>query len=96
MYTPPNPSKSSDSPAEAQLNEKTSAANSVGEKELDLEEGKHPSISSSKTDVISDDPRPDSNVVNWEGPDDPKNPMNWSSRLKWGNIAVISSITFLT
>jgi len=35
-------------------------------------------------------------VVDWDGPDDPQNPLNWSSRMKWGNIAVVSSITFLT
>ncbi|KIW16594.1 hypothetical protein PV08_03782 [Exophiala spinifera] len=40
----------------------------------------------------SDDP----NVVNWDGPDDPENPLNWPGSKKWINIALISSITFLT
>lgn len=35
-------------------------------------------------------------IVDWDGPDDPQNPRNWSEKLKWGNIAVIASITFLT
>lgn len=38
----------------------------------------------------------DPNVVTWESDDDPANPMNWSAELKWGNIAVLSALTFLT
>ncbi len=35
-------------------------------------------------------------LVDWDGPDDPENPKNWSEKLKWGNIAVVASITFPT
>lgn len=38
----------------------------------------------------------DPNVVFWDGPDDPANPLNWSPGLKWGNIAVLSAMTLLT
>lgn len=38
----------------------------------------------------------DPNVVDWDGPDDPEKALNWPAKKKWGNIAVISSITFLT
>lgn len=38
----------------------------------------------------------DSNVVYWDGPDDPANPVNWSAGLKWANVAVVSAITFIT
>lgn len=38
----------------------------------------------------------DPNVVDWDGPDDPQNPMNWTTKRKWGVIAVLSSITFVT
>jgi hypothetical protein len=38
----------------------------------------------------------DPNVVNWDGPDDPENPLNWTPRKKWGNIAIVAAITFLT
>jgi hypothetical protein len=38
----------------------------------------------------------DPNVVDWDGPDDPYKAINWTSKKKWGNIAVIASITFLT
>lgn len=36
----------------------------------------------------------DPNLVTWEGPDDPANPMNWTTRRKWLIIAVVSSISF--
>jgi hypothetical protein len=38
----------------------------------------------------------DQNVVDWDGPDDPENPLNWSSGKKWANIVTISSITLIT
>lgn len=34
-------------------------------------------------------------IVWWDGPEDPENPMNWSSTWKWVNICVISLISFL-
>ncbi|PNY28265.1 major facilitator superfamily transporter [Tolypocladium capitatum] len=36
----------------------------------------------------------DPNVVDWDGPDDPANPQNWSHLWKWGNIVVLAVITF--
>lgn len=42
--------------------------------------------------IIATDP----NIVDFDGPDDPANPMNWSPAKKWGAIAVVSAITFLT
>lgn len=38
----------------------------------------------------------DPNVVSWDGPDDPENPMNWTDRKKWSNIAVLSILTIIT
>ena len=35
-------------------------------------------------------------VVDWDGPNDPQNPMNWSSTHKWAIIALVSTITFNT
>ncbi|KAH8721625.1 major facilitator superfamily transporter [Ilyonectria robusta] len=37
---------------------------------------------------------PDANIVDWDGPDDPANPQNWSPLKKWGNIVVLAIITF--
>ncbi|KAI1936304.1 hypothetical protein LOZ66_004763 [Ophidiomyces ophidiicola] len=36
-----------------------------------------------------------SNVIDWEGPDDLENPMNWSPWRKWMTITIVSLITFL-
>lgn len=38
----------------------------------------------------------DPNAVDWDGPDDPANPMNWSEKKKWANIGAISVMTLLT
>ncbi|KAK4243593.1 general substrate transporter [Corynascus novoguineensis] len=38
----------------------------------------------------------DPNIVTWDGPDDPTNPMNWTMRKKWCNIAVLSVLTIIT
>jgi hypothetical protein len=38
----------------------------------------------------------DPNIVDFDGPDDPENPMNWKASKKWGMVVLISAITFLT
>ncbi|KAF2176662.1 MFS general substrate transporter [Zopfia rhizophila CBS 207.26] len=38
----------------------------------------------------------DPNVVFWDGQDDPENPMNWTAKKKWENIAVLAAITLIT
>lgn len=38
----------------------------------------------------------DANLVDWDGPDDPQNPLNWSRNKKIGSAAVVSLITVLT
>lgn len=65
-----------------------------------------PHSSSSRSSVIvpSDDPEKaqavvvsqDPNIVDWDGPDDPANPQNWSGTKKWAHIAVLSVLTLLT
>jgi hypothetical protein len=35
-------------------------------------------------------------VVDWDGPDDTMNPLNWSLERKWVNMGLISAITLLT
>ena len=39
---------------------------------------------------------PASNIVDWDGPDDPKNPMNWPMSLRWLQVAIIALLTFTT
>ncbi|KAF2099723.1 MFS general substrate transporter [Rhizodiscina lignyota] len=53
-------------------------------------------ISVSPPDEEENQEPEDPNVVFWDGPNDPANPMNWSSSKKWGSIAVVSAITFLS
>lgn len=72
-----------------------SPASSNLEKEIDLEAG-HRSEGSDKKESETTKQEVDPNIVDWDGPDDPKNPINWSEKLKWANVAVISSVTFLT
>nr|KMM72461.1 benomyl/methotrexate resistance protein [Coccidioides posadasii RMSCC 3488] len=36
-----------------------------------------------------------SNIVDWDGPDDPQNPINWSSVRRWMTITIVSVVTFL-
>ena len=38
----------------------------------------------------------DANIVDFAGPEDLTNPLNWTSRKKWGNIALLSALTLLT
>jgi hypothetical protein len=38
----------------------------------------------------------DKYVVDWDGPDDPQKPTNWSSRKKWKNLLIVNTITLIT
>lgn len=76
-------------------NGKGSSASSNLDKEMDLEMG-HRSDDSEKKDPETTRTKVDPNIVDWDGPEDPQNPVNWSEKLKWANVAIIASITFLT
>lgn len=70
------------------------------EKEKDVEKGhgRHGSVSTvgDSEDAPTEEYNNDPSIVTWDGPTDPKNPMNWSNRKKWGTVTVVSCITFLT
>ncbi|KXH60647.1 polyamine transporter 3 [Colletotrichum nymphaeae SA-01] len=38
----------------------------------------------------------DRNIVTWDGPDDPQNPMNWPDSRKWINLALMSLLTIIS
>ena len=62
----------------------------------DLEIGhKSSSTSHTETEMHVAEPQ-DPNIVWWDGPNDPENPITWSEPLKIGNVAVISMITLIT
>lgn len=73
----------------------------------DLEKGEASSSHSSvsrEPEVLKEQPAAtttaieptDPNIVFWDGPDDPANPQNWSNKLKWTNIGILSIITLIT
>lgn len=68
--------------------------------DTDLEKGDHPSAAASEAPTeVGEMPEPkDPNTVWWDEPadKDPANPMNWSAKKKWGNIFILSTITFVT
>lgn len=66
--------------------------NTTADLEKAVPSGKIPEKDEVEAIEIEHDP----NIVDWDGPDDPANPLNWSAKLKWGNIAILSIITLLT
>lgn len=38
----------------------------------------------------------DPNIVDYDGPDDPENPYNWTKTRKWINGGFLSALTFIT
>jgi hypothetical protein len=67
----------------------TKAVDEDLKRERDLEEG---STSVEFDEPVDNDP----NIVNWDGPDDPANPQNWSIKKKTITVMIVSSVTFVT
>ncbi|GES63082.1 MFS general substrate transporter [Aspergillus terreus] len=69
----------------------------VNERDVDLEANQQPTseLEKSKTGR-SDRSRQDHTLVTWNGPDDPENPKNWSTKKKWAAVLTISSFTFIS
>ncbi|KAK4951834.1 hypothetical protein LTR10_009754 [Elasticomyces elasticus] len=78
-----------------------SSPSSINEPEVDVEKAQ-PTTTAEEQEPL------DPNIVDFDGPDDPENPLasirentslssqNFTSTVKWGNIAVLSALTFLT
>ncbi|KAF7970479.1 hypothetical protein HWV62_23837 [Athelia sp. TMB] len=47
-------------------------------------------------EVVSTESDGDTLIVDWEGPDDPENPKNWSKHRKWVAVFIVSSFTFIS
>jgi len=68
----------------------------------DVEKG----LQSTATSTLSDEethqeiPAPvqstESDIVDWDGSDDPENPLNWTQGRKWGLIACLGAVTLVT
>lgn len=35
-------------------------------------------------------------IISWNGDDDPENPKNWSWKVRWSHIILLSLLTFVT
>lgn len=88
------------------LNEKASEAYQHGQDAdtyvADVEKGAQSKALSTHTDertlsgdAAAQEEAQDPNVVDWDGPDDPENPMNWPAKKKWTIIAALGAITFI-
>jgi hypothetical protein len=38
----------------------------------------------------------DVNIVDWDGDNDPANPLNWTKTKKWNHVAIVALINFVT
>ena len=61
----------------------------------DEEQGRTSNEKRTETEIEHEEEN-DPNLVFWDGPDDPENPMNWKESVKWANVAAVSAITFIT
>ena len=64
-------------------------------KKSDLEANLSASSNSLDTNKKNEDQARDPNTVDWDGPDDPKNPMNWPAWKVKTHIFLVSAITFI-
>ncbi|KAI9729165.1 MAG: hypothetical protein M1834_007072 [Cirrosporium novae-zelandiae] len=64
---------------------------------VDIEKQQEKTTETEKLDSFHNDPPvKDSNEIDWDGPDDPANPRNWSTWRKVTTMAIVASISFLT
>lgn len=85
--------KASKSPSVASQDTNTEVDPSTIDVEKGVEEQDHNAIEAKEEKAT--EPR-DPNIVDWDGPDDPTNPMNWPGRKKATAIGIVSAITFLS
>lgn len=69
---------------------------------LDVEKGVQSAATSTNSDerTLGGEPvaetEQDPNLVDWDGPDDPENPLNWPARKKWTLIGILAMVTLVT
>jgi hypothetical protein len=69
---------------------------------LDVEKGVQSAAISTNSDdrTLEGDPTTeaerDPDIVDWDGPDDPENPLNWPARRKWTLIFILAMVTLVT
>ncbi|KAL2063344.1 hypothetical protein VTL71DRAFT_5149 [Oculimacula yallundae] len=70
-----------------EVSSKTVATPSPTRLEINVEHGSSGPLTATPNDV---------NIVDWNGPEDPQNPLNWATSRKVINITLLSLITFLS
>ncbi|KAI0077547.1 MFS polyamine transporter [Panus rudis PR-1116 ss-1] len=55
-----------------------------------------PDTSDSERQSTFDQNDPNVTIVDWDGPNDPQNPKNWTYRKKWAATAIVSAFTFIS
>lgn len=82
----------------------SASASSASHNDHDLEKGE-PEVVAAATTTIKDgttttekpsEADADPNIVDFDGPDDPLNALNWPTRRKISNLVILSAMTFLT
>lgn len=80
------------------ISENTTSANSVdgerGDKDLEKGRGEDDTELPNFEEGTPEEKQRDPNLVEWDGPDDPGNPMNWPNSKKWLVTIVMGSMTF--
>jgi hypothetical protein len=62
---------------------------------IDVEKGPTTDVEKHDIEQVVDGPS-DPNIVDWDGPDDPENPLNWTKKRKVSATVSIALITLLT
>ena len=78
---------------QADSNEGDQIENGVKHDDLEANTSKSSEISDSSEEKNSDTVNP--NIVDWDGPEDPTNPMNWPAWKVKAHIFLVSAITFI-
>ena len=71
-------------------------AQSTSSLDDDVEKGPRLESITSSRSVSETSEEIDPDIVWWDSEDDPQNPQNWPFSKKWGTVAILSAITFLT
>ncbi|KAI0084550.1 MFS polyamine transporter [Irpex rosettiformis] len=97
---PPNIAHStSGTPTPTLREEPVDTENSDPQGELDDDENKKGrGVKEKRESVINtdDEGNEDVLIVDWDGPNDPDNPKNWTFKRKWAATAIISAFTFIS
>lgn len=48
-----------------------------------------------RSPLLGDQEDTDEEIVWWDGPEDPENPLNWAQAKKWSHVVIVSLATFL-